>query len=557
MAGPKQEATLLVKIKEQGSDILDSIQSKITGIGLIGAGVFTSIAAFIFKSVEAYAEQEKAVNELTASMVQQGVYTAGLRDKYVEMANAMEAATGFADEQIVASQAVLQAHIGQRNITEDLMKATLDLAAAKKIDLASAADMIGKTIASENNLLARQGIAFDNTTKGAERMAQVISAVEGKYNGMAEAQTKGLGSLLQLKAAFSNFMEAIGSKFAPFAETIIRGMTKMFSAITPPDVSKLDGLNEKLKQTVSIIKQLEKSEKGNIEESFELKAKRKEYDELIALKIQHKAKEKELEDQSRQASMDNAAADAQLKRDKIAEEEFSNQAALMEARKAGAVAEWASQEDKQIALADSNIKYLDKKISDTKSYIDKLKLLQEKGAWEEVKIDAEKNKQKEAAQKDSFSTIATLANSSNSTLAAIGKAAGITQIAIDTPVAISKAMAAFPPPFNFVAAGLVGTAMAAQAARLAGVQLAEGGIVMPSNGGTQATIGEGGRPEAVIPLPHDFDPDRGMGGGTTVVLQGVFMGDESQARQLAEIVDRQLYSMRKENKSHAFDSGVN
>lgn len=82
-----------------------------------------------------------------------------------------------------------------------------------------------------------------------------------------------------------------------------------------------------------------------------------------------------------------------------------------------------------------------------------------------------------ANQKSTFATIATLSSSNNSTLAAIGKAAGITQIAIDTPIAVSKALAAFPPPFNFVAAGLVGAAMAAQAAQIAGIQFEDGGIV--------------------------------------------------------------------------------
>jgi hypothetical protein len=97
---------------------------------------------------------------------------------------------------------------------------------------------------------------------------------------------------------------------------------------------------------------------------------------------------------------------------------------------------------------------------------------------EEKRIAAERI----ANQASTFATIATLASANNKGLAAIGKAAAITQIAIDTPVAISRALAAFPPPFNFAAAGLVGAAMAAQAARVAGVQFENGGIVGQSNG---------------------------------------------------------------------------
>lgn len=100
-----------------------------------------------------------------------------------------------------------------------------------------------------------------------------------------------------------------------------------------------------------------------------------------------------------------------------------------------------------------------------------------------AKLDAQKaiDKLREDDQKSTYSTIATLSNSNNKTLAAIGKAAGITQIAIETPIAIAKALSAFPPPFNLVAAGFVGAAMAAQAAQIAGIQFADGGIVPGSS----------------------------------------------------------------------------
>lgn len=90
-------------------------------------------------------------------------------------------------------------------------------------------------------------------------------------------------------------------------------------------------------------------------------------------------------------------------------------------------------------------------------------------------------KTREANQRDTLSTISTLSQSSSKELAAIGKAAGIAQIAINTPVAISKALAAFPPPINFAAAGAVGAAMAAQAAKIAGLNFEQGGIVPGSS----------------------------------------------------------------------------
>lgn len=92
------------------------------------------------------------------------------------------------------------------------------------------------------------------------------------------------------------------------------------------------------------------------------------------------------------------------------------------------------------------------------------------------KQDADKVKDREATGQK----IATLQNSNNKTLAAAGKAAALTIIALEAPKGVSRALGAFPPPFNFVAAALVGAAFAAQAAKVAGVQLQDGLTEVPS-----------------------------------------------------------------------------
>ena len=72
-----------------------------------------------------------------------------------------------------------------------------------------------------------------------------------------------------------------------------------------------------------------------------------------------------------------------------------------------------------------------------------------------------------------------------------------------------------------IAAGqlvVLGAAVATAAAGINSVKLAEGGIVMPTPGGTQATIGEAGRAEAVIPLGTPQANEMLGGGGNTRVI---------------------------------------
>lgn len=176
-----------------------------------------------------------------------------------------------------------------------------------------------------------------------------------------------------------------------------------------------------------------------------------------------------------------------------------------------------------------------------------------KWAMKTLKLEQLTNDQKESYKRQSLSKISSLQNSNNKTLATIGKAAALTQIAIEAPVGVARALAAFPPPANFVAAALVGTAFAAQAAQVAGIQLAEGGIVQATPGGIQATIGEGGQDEAVIPLEEGAN---NLGTTVNVTVYGGLLGDESSAREFAAAVDNELLKLRQDNESVAFDEGV-
>jgi hypothetical protein len=87
--------------------------------------------------------------------------------------------------------------------------------------------------------------------------------------------------------------------------------------------------------------------------------------------------------------------------------------------------------------------------------------------------------------------------------------------------------------FSALAAGAAALGQVAAAYAAAGairaIPLAEGGIVNPTPGGTLARIGEGGRPEAVIPL----DRAGGMGGVTIIQNIGGSVIAERQVKQLA------------------------
>lgn len=105
-------------------------------------------------------------------------------------------------------------------------------------------------------------------------------------------------------------------------------------------------------------------------------------------------------------------------------------------------------------------------------------------AFQKSKVDFEKNSEKErqANLMSSLNTIATMSDSSNKTLAALGKASAVSIATIDGIVAVQKALASAPPPFNIALAAMVGAATAANVAKISGVKLKNGIDEVPGIG---------------------------------------------------------------------------
>lgn len=585
----KGEATLLLKIKTAGQEALKSVEDNFDTLKTAALGAFALISGVVIKAVADYRQQEIATNSLTQAMVNNGVYSKALKDDYLAQASAIQKVTLFGDEQVIAAQAAIQAQIGEQKVTKELTMAIADLAQAKGMDLVSAAELVGKTVGSTNNVLARQGIEFDNNTRGAERLAAVTEALNGKFGGQATAATSGLGALKQLANAVSDILELFGEKLTPFiniAANALKGFAEDTSSVTPIMDVFVDGLKfitkigleafNGIRQLGVIIgvglataiesfsaaasgefsRAIDIVKMGNQTIADELiKGKKQTSDSIAAIDAMDEnarlaALEKEKNDLA--TSLENK----RLMKVKFSEEESARVLAdnqlTLDAQAAQNELERAQASGNDALVLSAKIAQQDAILKSHATHKQKLAAQEEKHRLTEKQKDDAAALAKIAAMQSTFGIIASLSNSNNSTLAAIGKAAAITQIAIETPVAISRALAAFPPPFNFAAAGAVGVAMAAQAARVAGIPLAEGGIVKATPGGIQATIGEGGRDEAVIPLEDGQIPGSNSG-GVTINVYGGMLGDERTAQEFAGAVDRELLKLRQNGGSVAFD----
>ena len=214
--------------KDFKSSLNDSAEStkqfneSLKTIGIAAGVAFGGLVAGVYKSVEAYAEAEKSGKALNLALQNQGIYSEELVKKYDDIASAIERKTGIDDDDVKGMFASVQAMIGQKEITKEMAGAITDLAAARNIDLKSAGEMIAKGINGQTGALEKLGIQIDDHISKEERTKQILDQVSGKWDGLAESQNTGLGSIKGLTTAMGGLGEEVGARFAP----LIVGATK-------------------------------------------------------------------------------------------------------------------------------------------------------------------------------------------------------------------------------------------------------------------------------------------------------------------------------------------
>lgn len=204
------------------------LEGQLNEIALVAGVSFAALTAGIGFAVVAYDVAEKSVSKLTESLQAQGIFTTELRDSYREYSEEVERATGVDADALIRGQALAQGFLGQTKITRELTQAIADLAVSKGIGLEQAATLVGKSIGTSTNALAREGLEISATATKTERYAQVLAFLQGRYSGQAQAAGEGIGALTKLKNSFGTLTEAIGQRFAPAVE---RGATTLKNLI--------------------------------------------------------------------------------------------------------------------------------------------------------------------------------------------------------------------------------------------------------------------------------------------------------------------------------------
>ena len=209
----------IINVKEKGAKKADkNIKGLNKSLGslknsaMAAAGAFLgagALVAGIKRATDAFGEQELAEKKLEASL---GRTSQAL----LEQAAALQQVSNFGDETIISAQALIAAFVDDEEQIKKATQATLDLAAAKGMDLNAAADLVSKTLGSSTNAMSRYGIEVQGAVGSTERLDSLTGNIAEKFGGQAKAQSETLtGSIKGMSDAIGDAAENLGELLAP------------------------------------------------------------------------------------------------------------------------------------------------------------------------------------------------------------------------------------------------------------------------------------------------------------------------------------------------------
>jgi hypothetical protein len=184
----------------------------------------------------------------------------------LEQAEALEKVNLIGHVETEQADARLANYVKDESAIKKLMPVIQDLAKAKGMDLASASDLVGRTIDSETGTMGRLQIKIDGLPGSMDRVNSAVTELNKKFGGQAEALAKVDDGTQHLKIAWDNFMESVGEKMLPFTTKLKNFTAEVLGAMSAKPATS-EQLNEALKKDEVELTQMTK---GTVEYASKL-----------------------------------------------------------------------------------------------------------------------------------------------------------------------------------------------------------------------------------------------------------------------------------------------
>lgn len=206
-------ADYIVSLKADVSKVKKDIESIGDSIGKLTAAAQVFAAFWVSSEfVKAGIEFEDQLNQVAVAFKQTGITSSSATKNIADFAAEIQKTTRFSDNAVLTTASLIQtlARLDSQGLKR-ATQAALDLSTSLRIDLNTAATMIGK--AAEGNVTAfgKMGIAIEKGKTNADTLANTLAVLEARFGGASISATNTFGGALdQLKNNFDDVIKNIG-----------------------------------------------------------------------------------------------------------------------------------------------------------------------------------------------------------------------------------------------------------------------------------------------------------------------------------------------------------
>lgn len=203
------------------SGLASKLGSVATSGGAVAAGITAAVMAAkkyietLKEASEAYKVQEKAEKALTKAAENNPYLNGEGVDRLKDYASELQKVSNYGDEATIDIMAQLASTGRTEAEIMKIMGAAADYAAAKHIDLKTAAETLNSTYSGMAGTMGRQIAEIKDLTDEELKHGDAIDLIAKKYKGFA---AEAVDSGTQAKNAFGDFMESVGQMANPMFE---------------------------------------------------------------------------------------------------------------------------------------------------------------------------------------------------------------------------------------------------------------------------------------------------------------------------------------------------
>lgn len=233
----QKESDKLTKSLNQIPKTFSSMAGSVAGfygaIAGVGAALTAVVGGFsLAKAIEEASAAEDAVNELNSALINTGKFTPQVSKSMQDFASSIQSFTRYSDESVLKTSALIQnlANLDEQGLKQ-ATKSAINLASALRIDLDSAATLVGKAANGNISAFQRYGVEIRKGANDAETFANVLKTLETRFGGTAQREISTFaGSLALAKNQFSDLLETLGETITknPVVIEAIKSLSVVF-----------------------------------------------------------------------------------------------------------------------------------------------------------------------------------------------------------------------------------------------------------------------------------------------------------------------------------------